>query len=167
MIQSNGESRTSAHYARLGQQEREGIHQASLEILQRVGIEVHDQQAREILAGGGAHIDGIQVFISEHMVAKALAVAPKRITLYDRNGRVAMRAGGYSTYYGGGSDCLNILDHRTGRRRRANLQDVVKATILMDALPEFDFVMSAVFLRGRGSEYLRPLSDGGDAQPHH
>jgi trimethylamine--corrinoid protein Co-methyltransferase len=144
MIQSHGTGGTSAHYARLGQQEREGIHQASLEVLQRVGIEVHDQQARDILADGGAYIDGIMVHIPEHMVTKALAVAPKRITLYDRNGRVAMRAGGYNTYYGGGSDCLNILDHRTGERRRAVLQDVVEAVTLQDALPEFDFVMSAV-----------------------
>jgi trimethylamine--corrinoid protein Co-methyltransferase len=77
------------------------------------------------------------------LVARALATAPKRITLYDRLGNVAMRAGGYNTYYGGGSDCLNVLDHRTGERRKARLSDVREAAILMDALPEIDFVMSA------------------------
>ena len=64
------------------------------------------------------------------------------MTLYDRNGKVAMRAGGYNTHYGGGSDCLNILDHRTGQRRRPVLNDVVEAATVMDALPEIDFVMS-------------------------
>jgi trimethylamine--corrinoid protein Co-methyltransferase len=39
---------------------------------------------------------------------------------------------------------LNILDHRTGQRRRATLQDVADAVTVMDALPEIDFVMSAV-----------------------
>lgn len=144
MIQTHGTQTASARYARLGEQEREGIHRGSLEILQRVGIEVHDEQARAILAGGGAFVDGINVRIPEHMVAQALVTAPKRMTLYDRKGRVAMRAGGYNSYYGGGSDCLNILDHRTGERRRAVLADVVEAITLMDALPEFDFVMSAV-----------------------
>jgi trimethylamine---corrinoid protein Co-methyltransferase len=38
---------------------------------------------------------------------------------------------------------LNILDHRTGLRRRPVLQDVADASILMDALPDIDFVMSA------------------------
>jgi trimethylamine--corrinoid protein Co-methyltransferase len=76
------------------------------------------------------------------MVAKALSLTPKRMTLYDRHGGVAIRAWGYNTYYGGGSDCLNILDHRTGKRRRAVLRDVQDATILMDALPEIEFVMS-------------------------
>jgi trimethylamine--corrinoid protein Co-methyltransferase len=144
MIQTHGANRTSAHYARLGPEERAGIHQASLEILQRVGVEVHDEQARAILAAGGADVDGIHARIPEHMVTRALSTAPSRMILYDRNGRVAMRAGGYNSYFGGGSDCLYILDHRTGERRRALLSDVVDAITLMDALPEFDFVMSTV-----------------------
>jgi trimethylamine--corrinoid protein Co-methyltransferase len=76
------------------------------------------------------------------MVDKALAVTPKRMTLYNRHGKAAIRAWGYNTYYGGGSDCLNVLDHRTGERRRAVLTDVVEAVTLMDALPEIEFVMS-------------------------
>jgi trimethylamine---corrinoid protein Co-methyltransferase len=60
---------------------------------------------------------------------------------------VAIRAWGYNTYYGGGSDCLNVLDHRTGQRRRPRLQDVREAAIVQDALPELDFVMS-MFLPG-------------------
>jgi len=62
--------------------------------------------------------------------------------LCDRNGHVVMRAGGYRSYFGGGSDCLYVLDHRTGTRRKAVLQDVVNATIVQDALSEIDFVMS-------------------------
>ncbi|MBN1147759.1 MAG: trimethylamine methyltransferase family protein [Anaerolineales bacterium] len=143
MIETHGESMTSAHYSRLGQQECERIHLASLEILERTGVDVHDEQARGILIKGGARVDGIRVRLPEFMVTRALATAPKRLTLYDRKGNVAMRAGGYNTYYGGGSDCLNILDHRSGERRKAVLQDVKEAATLMDALPEIDFVMSA------------------------
>ena len=133
---------TSAHYDRMGQQECERIHIASIEILERVGVDVHDEKAREILKNGGAKTNGIRVRIPEYMVTRALSSVPKRITLYDRNGKVAMRAGGYNSYYGGGSDCLNILDHRTGERRKPVLKDVKEAAILIDALPEIDFVMS-------------------------
>ncbi|MBC8448745.1 MAG: trimethylamine methyltransferase family protein [Chloroflexi bacterium] len=143
MIETHGTSKTSAYYARLGQQERERIHMASLEILERVGVDVHDEQARQLLVKGGAKADGLRIRIPEHMVEKALAVTPKRMTLYDRHGRVAIRAWGYNTYYGGGSDCLNVLDHRSGQRRRAVLKDVEEAATLMDALPEIEFVMSA------------------------
>ncbi len=143
MIQTHGTSMTSAHYSRLGPQECEKIHMASLEILRQTGVDVHDEKARQILVEGGAQADGLRVRLPEYMVARAMATAPKSITLYDRTGKLAMRAGKYNTYYGGGSDCLNILDHHTGQRRRPVLTDVKAASILMDALPEIDFVMSA------------------------
>jgi trimethylamine--corrinoid protein Co-methyltransferase len=142
MIETHGLSTTSAHYARMGQQEREKIHLASLEILERVGIDVHDEQARKLLVKAGARADGIRLRIPETMVERALSSTPQRLTLCDRNGRVAIRAWGYNTYYGGGSDCLNVLDHRTGQRRAGTLQDVREAASLQDALPELDFVMS-------------------------
>ena len=142
MIETHGLSTTSAHYARLGEQERQKIHQASLEILERVGIDVHDEQARQRLVAGGARADGIRLRIPEYMVERALATTPKRLTLYNRQGQVAIRAWGYNTHYGGGSDCLNVLDHRTGQRRKGTLQDVKEAAIVQDALPELDFVMS-------------------------
>ena len=143
MIQTHGTSMTSAHYSRMGLQECEKIHLASLEILRRTGVDVHDEIARQILVEGGAQAEGLRVRLPEYMVARALTTAPKSFALYDRNGKVAMRAGKYNTYYGGGSDCLTILDHHTGARRRAVLSDVKAASTLMDALPEIDFVMSA------------------------
>jgi len=143
MIETHGLSMTSAHYSRMGEQECEKIHLASVEILERIGVDVHDEKARDLLVKGGARADGLRVSIPEYMVMKALSTTPKRITLYNRNGKVAMRAGGYNSYYGGGSDCLNILDHRTGLRRKPVLKDVKEASRLMDALPEIDFVMSA------------------------
>ena len=143
MIQTHGTSMTSAHYSRMGPQECEKIHQASLEILERVGVDVHDEKARDILVKGGAKLDGLRIRIPEYMVTRALSTAPKTMTLYNRKGKVAIRAGGYNSHYGGGSDCLNILDHRTGLRRRPVLNDVKEASTLMDALPEIDFVMSA------------------------
>jgi trimethylamine--corrinoid protein Co-methyltransferase len=92
MIQTHGTSMTSAHYSRLGPQECEKIHMASLEILARIGVDVHDPKALDILVKGGAQADGLRVRIPEYMVARALATAPKSITLYNRKGQVAMRA---------------------------------------------------------------------------
>jgi len=142
MIETHCVHTASAQYFRLGRQECERIHAASLEILDRVGVDVHDANARELLRRAGARVDGIRVRLSETMVQRALNTVPHQMRLCDRNGRVAMRAGGYRSYFGGGSDCLHILDHRTGVRRKAVLQDVIDAAIVQDALPEIDFVMS-------------------------
>lgn len=142
MIETHQVHTASAQYTRLGRQECERIHIASLEILDRVGVDVHDTKARELLRCGGARVDGIRVRLSETMVRRVLSTVPHQMRLCDRNGRVVMRAGGYRSYFGGGSDCLYILDHRTGTRRKAVLQDVIAATIVQDALPEIDFIMS-------------------------
>jgi trimethylamine--corrinoid protein Co-methyltransferase len=143
MITTHATKMTSAHYTRMGESECEKIHLASLEILERIGIDVHDEKARDILVKGGAQADGLRVRIPAYMVTNALSLAPKQLTLYNRHGKVAIRAGGYNSYFGGGSDCLNILDHHTGERRKPLLEDVAQAARLMDALPEIDFVMSA------------------------
>ena len=47
-----------------------------------------------------------------------------------------------NVFFGPGSDCLYILDHRTGERRRGTLDDVVAASRVCDALPNIDFLMS-------------------------
>ena len=67
---------------------------------------------------------------------------PRRVTLYDRHGRNALFLEGHRCYYGPGSDCLYIRDHRTGERRHPLLGDVAEAMTVCDALPHVDFVMS-------------------------
>lgn len=147
MISTHDSNMGSAHYSRMGEQECKKIHMATLEILERTGVDVHDETARNLLVEGGAVADGIRIRIPEHMVTRALSTVPERITLYDRNKKVAIRAWGHNTHFGGGSDCLNLLDHTTGKRRDPLLEDVVNAARVMDALPEIDFVMSLILPR--------------------
>jgi trimethylamine--corrinoid protein Co-methyltransferase len=142
MIPTHENRMASAHYSRMGHQECDRIHMGTLEILERTGVDVHDEKARQILVAGGASADGIRIRIPETMVTRALDLAPRRLTLYDRNQKPAIRAWGHNTYYGGGSDCLTVLDHRSGERRDPLLDDVVAAVRVMDSLPEIDFVMS-------------------------
>lgn len=130
-------------YTRMNRDACEQIHIASLQILERTGIDVHHPPAREILGSAGASVEGARVRVPEHLVEWALSAAPRRMTLYSREGQPALHAWGNQAYYGGGSDCLYVLDHRTGERRPAALADVREAVTLMDALPEIDFVMSA------------------------
>lgn len=44
----------SAHYSRMGEQEYKKIHMATLGILERTGVDVHDKAARNLLVEGGA-----------------------------------------------------------------------------------------------------------------
>ena len=129
----------------LSDEQVQRIHAASLEILEHIGVRLHLQEAIDLLKKAGARVsDDNLVQVPPKLVEKALALVPKEVVLHDRHGRPVMPLGGQRSYFGPGSDCLNIIDHRTGKRRRPVRQDVIDGVKLCDALPNIDFVMSMV-----------------------
>ena len=131
------------NYLSRAQQER--IHAASLEILQRVGALIDEEQAAALLRKAGVPQGEKGTFhIPPKLVEWAVAAAPKRIVLHNRDGAAVMPLEAGRVYYGPGSDCLFILDHRSDQRRPATLKDMEEAIRLADALPQIDFLMSAV-----------------------
>ncbi len=133
----------SFHFRSLTEDKIAILHEASLEILRRTGVRFYSQEAINLFEKGGAAIsDGNLIRIPPHMVEWAVRTAPKTVTIFDRNGNRAMTLGGYRTYFGVGSDCMNVYDLETGRRRTAVLDDVVNGVRLVDALPNLSFVMS-------------------------
>lgn len=119
------------------------LHDAALRILEETGVRLYEQEAVEIVRKAGASVeDGNLVRLSHAIVEDAIETAPKTITLFDRNGNAAMPVEGYRTFYGPGPDLLNIIDHRTGKRRPSRIQDVKEAVTLCDALENIDFMMS-------------------------
>lgn len=99
----------------------------------------------DLLKKAGAKvIDDNVVRIPPRLVERALTTTPRRVTLYDRNGSPAMEVEGNRCFYGQGSDCLNLIDHREEKRRDPVIQDVIEGTILCDYLKNIDFVMSMV-----------------------
>jgi trimethylamine--corrinoid protein Co-methyltransferase len=119
------------------------IHDASLEILERTGVYLHDEEALALLkqAGISPSADG-RVRIPSERVDWALKLAPKRVVLYDRYGNPAMPLEDYNVFYGPGSDCPNVVDLESGDLRPATLQDGIDGVRLCDALPNIDFIMS-------------------------
>ena len=56
--------------------------------------------------------EGNRVRIPAGLVEKAFSSVAKRVTLYDRHGKPAIFAEDQRCYYGTGSDCLHMVDHR-------------------------------------------------------
>ena len=118
------------------------IHRASLDILERTGVFLYYQPAIDLLKKAGCIVKENHVRIPSHLVEWALRTAPGRIMIYDRFGKPVMPLGDRISTFGTGSDCLNILDHRTGERRKAVFQDVVDGIRVAEAMPHIDFIMS-------------------------
>ncbi len=136
-------TRRSPYFRKLSDDQLQRIHNASLEILERTGVYLHDDEAIDLLkqAGISPSADG-RIRIPSYRVEWALNLAPKRITLCDRNGTRMMPLEGYNVFYGPGSDCPHVIDLESGQLRPATLQDCSDGVRLCDALPNIDFTMS-------------------------
>jgi trimethylamine--corrinoid protein Co-methyltransferase len=123
------------------QQVRE-LHYATLEILSKTGVKMQDPRGRELLLEAGAWESDGRIKIPENMVADAIDLAPSRIPMYNRLGKLTMPLELGKVFFGSGSDTTFTIDLDTGERRRSVAQDVLNMAKVGDALDSIDFVMS-------------------------
>jgi len=64
--------------------EIEAIHQATLRILDEIGVVLTQSEAREILSGEGAKIQGDFVKLPPDLVEKTLRLCPQEVKLHSR-----------------------------------------------------------------------------------
>jgi trimethylamine--corrinoid protein Co-methyltransferase len=143
ITQTNYTEYRTPQFRRLSDDQLERIHHASLEILDRTGVCLYDEEALDLMRKAGVKVfEGNRVRIPPSLVEWALSIAPNHMTLCDRYGRRVMPLERNNVFFGPGSDCLWVMDHRTGERRRGTLDHIEKAMRVCDALPNIDFVMS-------------------------
>jgi trimethylamine--corrinoid protein Co-methyltransferase len=140
----------------LNNEQKEEIHTWSIELLERTGNLVRDGEALQLLKDAGCSVrDGEKVFIPGHVVEEAVRSVPDRISVFNRKGEPALYLEERKSYFGTGSETLNVIDIDTGQRRNALLADVEKAARLSDGLKHIDFVMSM----GMADDVPAQLSD--------
>ncbi|MBL7161841.1 MAG: trimethylamine methyltransferase family protein [Anaerolineales bacterium] len=133
----------SPQFSILSESQMRELHLAALEVLRRTGIKFHHPGAVEMLKAAGAFVsDGNLVKFPIRMVEDAIASAPSRVIMCDRDGEPAVFLEDKKVNFGTGSDCINLLDHETGEHRRFTKADIINGYHLCDALPNIDFVMS-------------------------
>ncbi len=120
----------------------EQIHYASLEVLERTGMIVKHKEALALLKEAGCRVQGEHVWVPGWLVEECIRLAPRRIAVADRLGKRVMPLEKNRVYYGTGSDLPFTVDLESGKRRTSTKKDVVDASKVVDALPNFDFLMS-------------------------
>ena len=132
------------------------IYDAAIEVMQRTGLRIHNDEVLSMLEKAGCEVDNGVAHIPARLVEAALKSAPKKIQLYNREGEPAMRLGHDVSYFGSGVGAPFILDPFDGQKRSFTKRDVEMVALLQDALPNIDFVMAL----GEISDVTHPaLSD--------
>lgn len=117
----------------LSEAEIEAIHQATLRILDEIGVVLKHKATQDLLAAAGARVDGERVKFPPELVERCIASAGKTVSIRGRNGAVKTLGDGnlYFHNLGGARDIYNAAD---GSKRYASIEDVQNATRLLDAL---------------------------------
>ncbi len=126
----------------LSAEQIEQIHLATLEVLERTGIQIAHPRALEILHGAGARVDGNRVHIPAWMVEDAIHRAPRRLVLGRRNGERSVFLEGDKVWFGPSVDCIDYLDPFTDERSRFTSDHCRITSTIADALPNYTWVMT-------------------------
>jgi len=116
------------------------VHQASLEILEKVGLLVRNPQARQIFARHGGRVDEATeiVRLPRQVVEDFRASIPPTFTFYARDPKFDKTLPGDAPVMVTGSSAPNIIDPLTGHERRATSEDLARIAHLVNALPGHD-----------------------------
>ncbi len=143
-MRTNYRMNSGVRFSMFSQEQLEEMFGGVLHTLEYTGLEVHHDQARDILKKAGAWVDGLRVRIPSYLVKRSLAMAPRSFTLFARDGNPKndIHIGPGRAHFGPGPTCPNFIDVETLERRPYVKSDVPLVAKVVDALPNIDFCES-------------------------
>ncbi|MEW6716201.1 MAG: trimethylamine methyltransferase family protein [Chloroflexota bacterium] len=130
------------------------IHDATLHIIENVGVRFPSKRALEIFEANGAVVDHetMIVKVKPQLIEEALRKAPPIYLLAARYPDQDLPLDGNHVYVGTDGCGVEVLDLHTGSRRTSCLQDVVDIVRVADALEEVAFHWIAVSAQDKPAE---------------
>lgn len=118
--------------------ELESIHDASLRVLEEIGMDLLDAEARSLLAGAGARVEpGTErVRLDRELVEERLRTAPPSFVLHARNPAHDLVIGGDHLAFGSVASAPNVSGLDAGRRpgNRTDYQGLLKLVQQLDVI---------------------------------
>ena len=116
----------------LGEEQVHAVHEGAMRVLEEIGIEFLNEEARAALRTAGCETrpDGANVRMDREFVMEKVGLAPRRFTLTPRNPHRAIPIGGRHMVFGNVSSPPNCSDLDRGRRvgDRESYRDFLKLT---------------------------------------
>jgi trimethylamine--corrinoid protein Co-methyltransferase len=126
-------------FAALLTQEQVGkIHDASLEILEEVGLKVRYEPARALFKKHGCSVEEERVKFPRAVVEKYRKMVPPSFTFYGRDPKFDKTIPQDSPVIVTASSAPDIIDPVTGQERRAESKDIARIAHLINELPGYD-----------------------------
>jgi trimethylamine--corrinoid protein Co-methyltransferase len=113
------------------------IHEATLEVMEDVGIKVHSQTARQSLSEAGALVDDKTEVVKfpVSVVNSLTKKIPKEFTLAGRTKEYDLPLDGTHCYYTTDGCGVQVWEPKTRSRRPSVIEDIRKTAVISDWLP--------------------------------
>jgi trimethylamine--corrinoid protein Co-methyltransferase len=143
-MRTNYRINSGVRFEMLSQDQLAALFDGVLHTLEYTGLDVHHEEARDILKDIGAWVDGIRVRIPSYLVKRSLSMAPRSFTLFARDGNSKhdIHIGPGRGHFGPGPTPPNFTDVETLERRPYVKDDARIVATVCDALPNIDFCES-------------------------
>lgn len=139
-MRTNLTTYNTSQFQVLSEDQCEGIYHNILEVMQRTGVDVCHEEARQILKEAGAHVDGTRVYIPPYLVKEAISLVPDNFVVHHWDGSGVLRLRRNEVYPGTGPSMPNYIDPFTEERRPFKRKDAADVARVCDALPNILFV---------------------------
>jgi len=122
------------------------LHQATLHIIENVGVRFPSRRALDIWQAHGAAVDRNTMIVKApgQLIEAALKKAPPTYTLAARQPAQDLPLDGNHVFVGTDGCGVQVIDLESGELRRSRLQDVADITRLADYTPQVGFHWVAV-----------------------
>ena len=137
-------------------EQKKGIHEASLTILEETGMLVKNNDAVEIFKKNGCKVDGNMVKFPRQLVNEKMKSVPPTFTFKAQNPDFDVTLPGSRPVIVTGSSAPNVVDPVTGEERRGTSRDIANIAYLINELPGFD-VFSISVLAEDAPDGMRSL----------
>ena len=143
-MRTNYRINSGVRFEMLSQDQLQALFDGVLHVLENIGLDVHHDEAREILKKTGAWVEGIRVRVPQYLVKRSLEMAPRSFTIYARDGNPEhdIHIGPGRAHFGPGPTPPNFIDVETLERRPYIKDDARIVATVVDALPNIDFCES-------------------------
>src|SRR5713226_4417344 len=131
------------------------IHDASLEILEKIGVLYENTKALDVLEAHGQKVDRSKgvAWLKPDIVERCIKTAPRKFVLASRDGKNDAVIDGEKMHHMTDGQASFTIDETTGERRTSTLHDLALSTLLADALRPIKVVWSTVFPTDASTDY--------------
>jgi trimethylamine--corrinoid protein Co-methyltransferase len=130
----------------LDEEQLDKLREATLDLLESVGVRFHSERALEIFAEHGAPVDRDSqiVKIPRDLVLKAMSSVPRYFTLGARNPDLDLTLQDGVSYFTNDGCGHKVVDFETGEHRASTKADVAMMARINDYLPSMSFCWTMV-----------------------